>query len=82
MAAAAGTVTETGKVRMLGMAPERATTAPPVGAALFKVMVQVVLAFEESVAAAHCREEINEEATREIVALLEEPLKAAVTVAL
>jgi hypothetical protein len=58
--AAAGTVTETGKVSTLGMAPEMATTAPLVGAALFKVTVQVVVEFEESVAAAHCREEISE----------------------
>jgi hypothetical protein len=80
--AAAGTATETGRVRMLGMAPEMATNAPPVGAALFKMIVQVVLAFEESVAGAHCSDEINEEGTREITALLEEPFKAAVTVAL
>jgi hypothetical protein len=40
---AAGTVTEAGKVRTLGMAPDIATGTPPVGAALVNVTVQVEL---------------------------------------
>lgn len=79
--AVAGTVTEAGSVRTLGIAPAMATEAPPVGAALVNVTVQLVLALEASVGAAHCKEEISGGATREMDALLEEPLREAVTVA-
>jgi hypothetical protein len=57
--AVAGTVTDAGSVRTLAMAPEMATTAPPVGAALVKVTVQVVLALEAKLVATHCRDEIR-----------------------
>ena len=77
----AGTVTEAGNVRTLAIAPEMATVAPPAGAALVNVTVQVVLALETRVAAVHCREEIRTGAVRDTVALLEKPLRDAVTVA-
>jgi hypothetical protein len=80
--AVAGTVTEAGSVRTLAMPPEMATTAPPVGAALLKVTVQVVLALEARVVAVHWRAEISAGATNEIVEVLEEPLREAVAVAL
>jgi hypothetical protein len=81
--AVAGTVTEAGSVRTLAMAPEMATTAPPVGAALVKVTVQVVLALEAKLVATHCRDEIRPEAVavREREADWEEPLREAVMVA-
>jgi phage terminase large subunit-like protein len=79
--ALARTVTEAGNNRTLAMAPERATEAPPAGAAWVNVTVQVVLALEARVEAVHCREETRTGATRQTVALLEEPFKEAVTVA-
>jgi hypothetical protein len=79
--AAAGTVTETGKVRMLGMAPEIVTNAPPVGAGLVKLMVQVVVAFEDSVAAAHCRAETRTGAVSESATGVVAPFREAVMVA-
>jgi hypothetical protein len=58
-----------------------ATEAPPVGAALFNVTVQLVLALEASAAALHCKEEISGGIARDMEAVLEEPLRDAVTVA-
>ena len=49
----ARTLTEAGNVRTLGIAPEVPTEAPPLGAALVKVTVQLVLALEARLAAAH-----------------------------
>ena len=80
--ALAGTVTEAGSVRTLAMPPERATEDPAAGAAPVKVTVQVALALEARVEGVHCREEIRTAAVRETVALLEEPLRDAVIVAL
>jgi hypothetical protein len=79
--AVAGTVTEAGSVRTFAMAPERGTTAPPVGAALVKVTVQVVLALEAKLVATHCTDEMKTEAVREREAGCEEPLREAVMVA-
>lgn len=79
--AVAGTMTEAGSVRRLGMAPEMVTETPPVGAAPLKLTVQVALVLEASVGALHCREETKTGASRESVADLEEPLRDAVTVA-
>jgi hypothetical protein len=79
--AVAGTVTEAGSVRTFAMAPERATTAPPVGAALVKVTVQVVLALEAKLVATHCMDEIRPGAVSGREADWEEPLREAVMVA-
>jgi hypothetical protein len=77
----AGTVTEVGMVRA-GLLEDRATTAPPVGAALDSVTVHGVLALEARLEAAHCREERLTRAVRDNAADAEEPLREAVTVAL
>jgi len=81
LVALAGTPTEAGNVRMLAMAPEIVTTAPPAGAAPVKVTVQVVLALEDSVAAVHWREEIRTEVVNERLNCWEEPFRDAVMVA-
>lgn len=80
--ALAGTVTEAGNVRTLAIAPVTVTVAPPAGAALFKVTVQVVLPLEARVVAAHFRVETSTGFAREMVELLDELLYEAVTVAL
>jgi len=53
VAALAGTVTEAGVAKTLVIPPESETTAPPAGAGLVKVTVQVVLALEAREAATH-----------------------------
>ena len=70
--ALAGTVTTAGKVRTLVIAPEMLTEAPPVGAALVRTTVHVVLALEAKVAVLHCSEEIGE-TSREILTDTEAP---------
>jgi len=70
--AAAGTATEGGTVKAV-LFELRPTTTPPAGAALESVTVQ--LAMEQF------RAEIRTGATRPIVAVREEPLSEAVTVA-
>ena len=69
-----------GTVRTLA-APERATEAPPAAAALFNVTVQLVLLLEVKVAAVHCSDETSTGFAKEMVEVLEEPLREAVTVA-
>jgi hypothetical protein len=59
----------------------RVTVAPPLGAAFDSVTVQVVLAFENNVAAAHCRALTVTGATSEMVADCDTPLSVAVIVA-
>jgi hypothetical protein len=79
----AATVTEAGTVSRL-LLEARVTAAPPVGAALVKVTVQVVDALEARLAALHCKAESAAVATgavRESDADLELPFSATVTVA-
>ena len=80
--ALAGTLIEAGKVNILAIAPERVMEAPAAGAAWAKVMVQVVLELEASVDAAHCTEPSDVGMASEKLAVLEEPPKEAVMVAL
>jgi hypothetical protein len=81
----AATATDAGAVS-LAFEFVSATLAPPVGAALLRVTVQVVLAFAFRLAAAHCREEtaagLDGGAARLKATILEEPFKVAVTVGL
>ena len=55
---------------------------PRRGPGWFKVTVQVVLPLDASADAVHCSEEISAGGSKEMVALPEEPLTEAVTVAL
>ncbi len=71
--ALAGTVTEAGNVRTPAMATAMATEAPPAGAALVKVTVQVVLELEARLAAVHCSEEMVGGATKETLTAIEAP---------
>jgi hypothetical protein len=80
--AAAATVTVDGRVRTFAIAPPIVTAAPPAGAAADSVTVQVVLPLGPRVPVAHCTEETRAATLRERLALLEEPLSEAVTVAL
>ena len=78
--ALAGTVTEEGTVNRDGALLESATTVLP-AEDFDKVTVQVVLALEARVAAAHCRDEsVTGGDTRERVADVEEPFSVAVSV--
>ena len=78
--ALAGTVTEEGTVRADGALLESTTTVLP-AEDFDKVTVQVVLALEARVAAAHCREEsVTGGDNRERVADVEEPFSVAVSV--
>jgi hypothetical protein len=79
--ALAGTLTEAGNVRMPAMPPAIVTAAPPAGATLSKVTVQVVLVLEARVAAAQWTEEISTGAVREMLNGWEKPLRDAVMVA-
>jgi len=79
--AAAATVTDAGTVRTLAIAPPIVTTAPPAGATLVRVTVQVVLALETRVPVAHCRVETSTGAESVRFTGAEEPLSDAVTVA-
>jgi hypothetical protein len=75
----AGTLTEEGTVTD-GTLLESATTQLPTED-LDRVTVQVVLALEARLAAAHCKAERVAGATRERVADVEEPFSVAVRVA-
>jgi len=57
------------------------TAAPPEGAALFSVIVQVVAPFGPRLAGAHCRVETTTGDASEIVVLCEKPFRDAVMVA-
>jgi hypothetical protein len=74
------TLTEAGMVRRVGALLESATTVLAV-AGFDNVTVQVVLALETRLPAAHCRVERVTEAESESVATAEEPFNVAVTVA-
>ena len=79
--ALAGIVTEAGSIRTLGMPPERVTFAPPAGATLLNVTVQLVLALGARAVAAHCNEDTSTGAIRERVTAFDEALREAVMVA-
>ena len=81
-AALAGTVKVPGTANRDGRLLETETATPPTSAALERVTVQVVLALEARLAAAHLRvERVIAGATRESVAAADEPFNVAVTVA-
>jgi hypothetical protein len=69
----AATVTDAGPVNSL-VDTESTTFAPPVGATLLRVTVQLVAADGESTAGLQTREVMTAGATRAIVALAELPL--------
>jgi len=71
--AAAGTVTEAGTVRV-ALVFVRVTIAPPAGAALVKVTVQVVEEFGPRLLGLQASEETNTEAARLTLVLAELPL--------
>jgi len=77
----AAIVTDVGIVRTPVIPPVSVTDAPPLGAAFVAVTVQVVLAFDASVALVHDREETCTGADNDTVAVLEDPLSEAVNVA-
>jgi hypothetical protein len=77
----AATLTEAGVVRA-GRLSATATLAPPVGAALFKVTVQVLAALDPRLLGVQASEETSAGATRLTLALAELPLYVAVIVAL
>jgi hypothetical protein len=77
-----GKTAEAGIVRTLLTEAEMATEAPPAGAALDNVTVQVVLPLDASPAAAHFKDETRGRVPNAIVALPVVPLREAVTVAL
>ena len=70
----AATVTEAGTVRPANPVAARVTVAPPAGAALDRVTLQLLLLFGPSVVGLHASYETTTEVTRLRVALLEEPL--------
>jgi len=71
--AAAGTVTEAGTVRV-ELVFVRVTIAPPAGAALVKVTVQVVEALGPTLLGLQASEETSTEAARLTLALAKLPL--------
>lgn len=77
---ATATVTDAGTLRTLAIAPAIVTVAP-VGAALVRVTVQVVLAFDPRAPPAHCKEETSTGAESVRLTGAEEPFSDAVTVA-
>jgi hypothetical protein len=76
----AATVTEAGIVSAV-LVSVRVTDAPPVGAALLTVTVQVLEAFGPRLVGLHASEETTTDGDRVMVALAELPLYVAVTVA-
>ena len=76
----AATVTEGGTVNADGALFERVTTLLP-AVDFERVTVQVVLALEARVAAAHCRDETAGKVVRERFAVVDKPFSVAVTVA-
>ena len=79
--APAATLTEAGVVSAV-MLSETATLAPPVGAALVNVTVQVLEALGPRLLGVHAREDTRTGATRLTLALAELPFWVAVMVAL
>jgi hypothetical protein len=77
--AAAATVTEAGTVRV-GLELDRVTEAPPVGAALVRVTVQVLEALGPRLVGLQTSEVSVNDATRLIEAVREPPPRVAVTV--
>jgi hypothetical protein len=78
--ALAATTTDAGTVKE-ALLSERATAAPPVGAAWLRVTVHVLAAPGLTLAGLHARAETSVGATRLSVALSEAPLRIAVIVA-
>jgi hypothetical protein len=78
--APAATVTDAGTVTA-ALLSETETTVPPVGAALERVTVQVLVALEARVVGLHASEERVMGAVRLMVAVWETPLRVAVTTA-
>jgi hypothetical protein len=79
-AAPAGTVKVAGTVNSDGRLLERESDTPPAGAALERVTVHAVTAFETRLAAAQFRPERVAGADREMVVATNEPFFVAVTV--
>jgi hypothetical protein len=79
--AAAATVTDVGTVTVV-LVLVSVTNAPPAGATLLNVTVQVLEAFGPKFAGLHASVDTRTGATRLIVAFAELPLYVAVTVAL
>jgi hypothetical protein len=79
--APAAMVADVGTVRTPDIPPESVTAEPPVGAALFDVIVHAVFPLDVSVAAVQEKEEIRTGADSATVAVLEDPLRDALTVA-
>jgi hypothetical protein len=73
-------VTKGGTVRV-GLLLDRLILAPPVGAALFRVTVQVLEALGPRLAGEQNREDTRTGATRDTLAEVELPLREAVSVA-
>ena len=71
--AAAATVTDIGTVSA-ALLSESVTAAPPAGAALVKVTVQVLEALGPKLVGLQAREETETEATSQMLALAELPL--------
>ena len=76
----AATLTEDGTLSRVGTVSDSATTVLMV-LGFDKVTVQVVLALEARLAAAHCSEDIVGRVTSESVAAWDEPFRVVVTVA-
>ena len=79
--AAAAIVTDAGTVRVVFVFVS-VTKAPPVGATLVRVTVQVLEAFRPRLVGLHASDDTRTGATKPIVALAELLLYVAVTVAL
>jgi hypothetical protein len=79
--APAATPTEVGVVKAV-LLSERATPAPPEGAALVRVTVQVLEALDPRLLGVQATEDTRTGATRLTLAVAELPLYVAVTVAL
>ena len=79
--AVAATVTDTGTVSVV-LVFASVTDAPPAGATLVRVTVQVLDAFCTTLVGLHASDDTRTGATRPIVALAELLLYVAVTVAL
>ena len=75
------TLAELGTVKAEGIVLDRVTTAPPLGAALESVTVQVVEADAAREVLAHCSEVGTAGATNDRAALAVTPFKVAVAVA-
>jgi hypothetical protein len=79
--ALAATVTVAGTASTAGTLSDSATTVPPEGAAFESVTVHDVLALEATVVGTHCSDVTRIGASKEIVAVVDVPLREAETVA-